>query len=176
MAVPGCPVKRPTGLLTAPRPCPRWHLQAGDAAVPLCMRPCVSQRGVGGLSHTYLLQCCSVSTHGAGKCVPGASGPDMGAGEPEVEPTGGDVGLGSQPPRHKDKLPNRSTTACRHGKAMVRGTTGSDVHSLTAFGTGGVATWAGLGSPRPRAYLGQVEGPQGAESASLPWVPLVLAA
>ena len=28
---------------------------------------------------------------------------------------------------------------------------GSDLHSLTAFGTGGAATWAGSGSPRLRA-------------------------
>ena len=53
---------------------------------------------------------------------------------------------------------------------------GSDPHSSTAFGTGGAATWGGSGSPRPRAYPGQVEGPHGAGSASLPWVPPVLAA
>ena len=53
---------------------------------------------------------------------------------------------------------------------------GSDPHSLTAFGTDGAATRAGSGSPRPRAYSGQVEGHQGAESASLPRVPPVLAA
>ena len=35
----------------------------------------------------------------------------------------GEMGLGSQPPRHKDKLPNRSTTAYWHGKAVVRGMT-----------------------------------------------------
>ena len=64
-----------------------------------------------------------VGAHGAGKCVPGAPGPGREAGEPDAEPARGDVGLGSQPPRHKDKLPNRSTTACWHGKAVVRGTT-----------------------------------------------------
>ena len=53
---------------------------------------------------------------------------------------------------------------------------GSDPHSLTAFGTGGAATRAGSGSPRPRVYPGQVEGHHGAESASLPKVPPVLAA
>ena len=52
----------------------------------------------------------------------------------------------------------------------------SDPHSLTAFGIGGAATRAGSGSPRPRAYPGQVEGHQGAENASLPWVAPVLAA
>ena len=43
-----------------------------------------------------------VGAHGAGKCVPGAPGPGREAGEPDSEPAGGDVGLGSQPPRHKD--------------------------------------------------------------------------
>ena len=65
-----------------------------------------------------------VGAHSAGKCVPGAPGPGREAGEPDAEPTGGDVGLGSQPPRHKDKLPNRSTAARRHGNAVVCGTTG----------------------------------------------------
>ena len=110
-----------------------------------------------------------VGAHGAGKCVPGAAGPGREAGELDAEPAGGDVGLGSQPPRHKDKLPSRSTTACWHGKAVVRGTTGLDPHSLTAFGTGRAATRAG-------AYPVQVEGQQGAKSASLPRVPPVLAA
>ena len=41
-----------------------------------------------------------------------------------LSPPGGDVGLGWQPPRHKDKLPNHSMTACWHGKAVVCGTTG----------------------------------------------------
>ena len=53
---------------------------------------------------------------------------------------------------------------------------GSDPHSLNAFGAGGAAMWAGSGSPQLRAYPRQVEGPQGAQSASLPWVPPVLAA
>ena len=66
------------------------------------------------------------------------------------------MGLGSQPPHHKDKLPNRSMIACWHGKARL----GLDPHSLNAFGTGGAATWAGSSSPRPRAYPGQVERPK----------------
>ena len=61
------------------------------------------------------------------------------------------------------------------GRRWYTARLGSNPHSLTAFGTGGAATWAGSGSPRPRVYPGQVEGPQGAESASLPRVPLVLA-
>ena len=114
-----------------------------------------------------------IGAHGAWKCVPGAPGRGRKAGEPDAEPARGDVGLGLQPPRHKDKLPNRSTTACRHGKAAVRGTTGVRPALLDCLHTGGAA---GFGSPWPRAYPGQVEGPQGAESASLLQVPPVLAA
>ena len=43
---------------------PRWRSLAGDAAVPVCMYPCVSEgRGGGGLWHTCLLNCCSVLAH-----------------------------------------------------------------------------------------------------------------
>ena len=92
-----------------------------------------------------------VGARGAGKGVPVAPGPRREAREPDAEPARGDVGLGSQPPRHKDKLPNRSTTACRTGRRRYVARLGSDLHSLTAFGTGGAATWAGSGSLRPRA-------------------------
>ena len=56
--------------------------------------------------------------------MPGAPDPSREAREPEAEPAGGDVDLGLQPQRHKDKLPNCSTIACWHGKAVVRGMTG----------------------------------------------------
>ena len=149
---------------TADRPqTPRWPSGAGDAAVPVCMCPCVSVGG-GGRAMAHLLGplLFGVGANGAGKCVPGAPGPGREAGEPDSEPAGGDVGLGSQPPGHKDMLSNHSTIACWHGKAVARGTIGSDPHSLTAFGTGGAASRDGSGSPRPRAYHGQVEGHQGA--------------
>ena len=117
-----------------------------------------------------------VGAHAAGKCVPGAPGPGREAGEPDAEPAGGDVGLGSQPPRHKDMLPNHSTTAYWHGKAVVRGTTGVRPALLDCLRHRWccLAGWVRL--PRPRAYPGQMEGHQGAECASLPWVPPVLAA
>ena len=76
------------------------------------------------MAHLLAPSLFGVGAHGAGKCVPGAPGPGREAGEPDAEPAGGDVGLGSQPPRHKDKLPNHSTNACWHGNAVVRGTTG----------------------------------------------------
>ena len=91
----------------------------------LCVCACVSEGGGGGVvAHLLDPLLVGVGTCGAGKCVPGAPDPDREAGEPDAEPAGADVGLGSQSSCHRDKLPNRSTTACRHGKAVVRSTTG----------------------------------------------------
>ena len=74
-----------------------------------------------------------------------------GAREPDAEPAGGDVGLGAQPPPpHKDRLPNRSTSACRHGKG---GGTRQDwgwTHTPLPSGTGGAATWGW--ARRPTAW------------------------
>ena len=122
-AVPGCPVTRPTGLLTAPRP--RGGARGREMPPCLCVCALVCLRGGGGRAVAHLLAplLFDVGAHDAGKCVPGAPGPGREAREPDAEPAGGDVGLGSQPPCHKDKLPNHSTTACWHGKAVVRGTT-----------------------------------------------------
>ena len=134
--------------------------------MPPCLCVCALVCLGGGGGHLLAPLLFRVGARGTGKRVPRALGPGREAREPNAEPARGDVGLDSQPPRHKDKLPNCSTTACQHGKAVVPGTTGV---SLTAFGIGGAARWAGSGSPRPRVYPGQVEGSQGAESASLPW-------
>ena len=175
-AVPGCPVTRPTGLLTAARP--RGGARGREMPPCLCVCALVCLRGGGGGAVAHLLAplLFGVGAHGAGKCVPGAPGPGREAGEPDAEPAGGDVGLGSQPPRHKDMLPNHSTTAYWHGKAVVRGTTGVRPALLDCLRHRWccLAGWVRL--PRPRAYPGQMEGHQGAECASLPWVPPVLAA
>ena len=122
-AVPGCPVTRPTGLLTAPRP--RGGARGREMPPCLCVCALVSLGGGGrAVAHLLAPLLFGVGAHGAGKCVPGAPGPGREAGEPDSEPAGGDVGLGSQPPRHKDMLPNHSTTACWQGMVVVRGTTG----------------------------------------------------
>ena len=121
-AVPGCPVTRPTGLLTAPRP--RGGARGWEMPPCLCVCALVSLGGGRAVAHLLAPLLFGVGAHGAGKCVPGAPGPGREAGEPDSEPAGGDVGLGWQPPRHKDMLPNHSTTACWHGKAVVCGTTG----------------------------------------------------
>ena len=172
-AVPGCPVTRPTGLLTAPRP--RGGARGREMPPCLCVCALVCLRGGGGRAVAHLLAPLLFGV-GAGKCVPGAPGPGREAGEPDAEPAGGDVGLGSQPPRHKDMLPNHSTTAYWHGKAVVRGTTGVRPALLDCLRHRWccLAGWVRL--PRPRAYPGQMEGHQGTECASLPWVPPVLAA
>ena len=76
--------------------------------------------------HQVLLPLFSPVQEGSGKVVGSKAGGGWGvahllarqlggAMEPDAGPAGGDVGLGSQPPRHKDKPPNRSTTAGRHG-------------------------------------------------------------
>ena len=83
--------------------------------MPVCMCPCVFE----GLWHTCLLDYWSVLAHGE----PCALGRGREAREPDAKPAGGDVGLASQPARQKDKLPNCSTIACRHGKAVVCGMT-----------------------------------------------------
>ena len=70
---------------------------------------------------------------GVWMCVPGAPSPCREAGEPDTEPTGGDVGLGSQPPCQEDKLPDPSTTACQHGDwQWYAARLGLVPHSLTA--------------------------------------------
>ena len=76
---------------------PRWRSQAGDAAVPVCMCPCVSEGGGGVCVVAHLLAplLVGVGARGAGKLVPGAPGPGREAGEPDAEPVGGDMGLGS---------------------------------------------------------------------------------
>ena len=98
-AVPGCPVTRPTGLLTAPRP--RGGARGREMRPCLCVCALVCLwRGGRAVAHLLAPLLFGVGAHGAGKCVPGAPGPGREAGEPDSEPAGGDVGLGSELPRH----------------------------------------------------------------------------
>ena len=137
---------------------PRWRSRAGDAAVPVCMCPCVSEGGGGGaVAHLLAPLLFGVGAHGAGKCVPGAPGPGREAGEPDAEPAGGDVGLGSQPPRHKDMLPT-PRLPIGTGRRWYVARLGSDPHSLTALGTGGAASRAGSGSHGRGRTLGRWRG------------------
>ena len=100
-AVPGCPVTRPTGLLTAPRPRGGARGREMPPCLCVCALVCLWRGGGGGgVAHLLAALLFGVGAHGAGKCVPGAPGPGREAGEPDSEPAGGDVGLGSQPPRH----------------------------------------------------------------------------
>ena len=73
-AVPGCPVTRPTGLLTAPRP--RGGARGREMPPCLCVCALVCLRGGGGaVAHLLAPLLFGVGAHGAGKCVPGAPGP-----------------------------------------------------------------------------------------------------
>ena len=99
-AVPGCPVTRPTGLLTAPRPRGGARGREMPPCLCVCALVCLWWGGGGAVAHLLAPLLFGVGAHGAGKCVPGAPGPGREAGEPDSEPAGGDVGLGSQPPRH----------------------------------------------------------------------------
>ena len=141
--------------------------------VPLC----VCGGGGGGLWHTCLLHCCSALAY----MVRGSVCLVLQA------PAGRLESLTLSPPGEmwawarnlhvtRTCYPTTPRLPVGTGRRWYVARLGSDPHSLTALGTGGAATRAGSGSPRPRAYRGQVEGHQGAKSASLPWVPPVLAA
>ena len=174
-AVPECPVTRPTGPLTAPRP--RGGARGREMPPCLCVCALVCLRRGGGLWHTCLLHCCSALAHMARGSVCLVL----------QAPAGRLESLTVSPPREmwawarnlhvtRTSYPTTPRLPVGTGRRCYVARLGSDPHSLTAFGTGGAATRAGSGSPRPRAYPGQMEGHQGTQSASLPWVPPVLAA
>ena len=176
-AVPGCPVTRPTGLLTAPRPRGGARGREMPPCLCVCALVCLWRGGGGGLWHTCLLHCCSALAH----MVRGSVCLVLQA------PAGRLESLTLSPPGEmwawarnlhvtRTCYPTTPRLPIGTGRRWYVARLGSDPHSLTALGTGGAATRAGSGSPRPRAYRGQVEGHQGAKSASLPWVPPVLAA
>ena len=155
--------------------CPQTHggARAREMPVPVCMCPCVS--GGGGAWHTCLLHCWSAHVAQESVCLVLQAL----AGRPESltpSPPGEMWAWARKLHLTRTSYPTAPRLPAGTGRRWYVARLGSDPHSLTAFGTGAAATWAGSGSPRPRAYPGQVEGPQGAESASLPWVPPVLAA
>ena len=149
---------------TADRPqTPRWRSRAGDAAVPVCMCPCVFvEGGGGGLWHTCLLHCCSALAH----MVRGSVCLVLQA------PAGRLESLTLSPPGEmwawarnlhvtRTCYPTTPRLPVGTGRRWYVARLGSDPHSLTALGTGGAATRAGSGSPRPRAYRGAGGGSPG---------------
>ena len=155
-AVPGCPVTRPTGLLTAPRP--RGGERGREMPPCLCVCALVCLGGGRAVAHLLAPLLFGVRAHGAGKCVPGAPGPGREAGEPDSDPA-----WARNLHVTRTSYPTTPRLPVGTGRRWYVARLGSDPHSLTAFGTGGAATRAGSGSPRPRTYPGQVEGHQGAE-------------
>ena len=133
-------------------------------------------RGGGAAAHLLAPLLFSVCTRGAGKFVPSVSGLGREAGERDAEPARGDL---ARPHNLCVTMTSYQTAprwlggTRRHSCAVPLGL---DLHFMSAFSTSGGATCARSSSPQPRAYPGQAEGPQGAESASLPCMPPVLAA
>ena len=124
---------------------PRWRSRAGDAAVPVCMCPCVS--GGGGLWHTCLLHCCSAVAHMARGSVCLVL----------QAPTGRLESLTLSPPGEmwawarnlhvtRTYYPTTPRLPIGTGRRWYVARLGSDPHSLTALGTGGAASRAGSGS------------------------------
>ena len=134
---------------------PRWRSQAGDAAVPVCMCPGVSEAGGRVVAHLLAPLLFGVGTH-------------MARGSVCLvlhTPAGRLESLTVSPPREmwawarnlhvtRTSYPTTPRLPVGTGRWCYVARLGSDPHSLTAFGTGGAATRAGSGSPRPRAYPG----------------------
>ena len=93
---------------------PWWRSRVGDATVPVCMCPCLSEGGGGrAVAHMARGSVCLVLQAPAGRLESLTLSPpgEMWAWARNLHVT-------------RNKLPNCSTAACWHGKAVVRGTTG----------------------------------------------------
>ena len=176
-AVPGCPVTRPTGLLTAPRP--RGGARGREMPPCLCVCALVCLRGGGGGGCGT--PACSIVVRRwrtwRGEVCAWCSRPPAGRLESlTLSPPGEMWAWARNLHVTRTCYPTTPRLPIGTGRRWYVARLGSDPHSLTALGTGGAASRAGSGSHGPRAYPGQMEGHQGAECASLPWVPPVLAA
>ena len=171
-AVPGCPVTRPTGLLTAPRP--RGGARGREMPPCLCVCALVCLGG-GAVAHLLALLLFGMAHMARGSVCLVLQAPTGRLESLTLSPPGEMWAWARNLHVTRISYPTTPRLPVGMGRRWYVARLGSDPHSLTALGTGGAATRAGSGSPRPRAYPGQVEGHQGAESASLPWVPPVLA-
>ena len=150
VAVPGCPVTRPTGLLTAPRPC--GGARGREMPPCLCVCALVCLRGGGGLWHTCLFHFCSALAHMArGSVCLVLQAPAGRLESLTLSPPGEMWAWAHNLHVTRTSYPTAPRLPIGTGRRWYLARLGSDPHSLTAFGTGGAATWAGSGSPRPRA-------------------------
>ena len=153
-AVPGCPVTRPTGLLTAPRP--RGGARGREMPPCLCVCALVCLRGGGGLWHTCLLHCCSALARGSVCLVLQAP-----AGRLEsltLSPPGEMWAWARNLHVTRTCYPTTPRLPIGTGRLWYVARLGSDSHSLTALGTGGAASRAGSGSHGRGRTLGRWRG------------------
>ena len=154
-AVPRCPVTRPTGLLTAPRP--RGGARGREMPPCLCVCALVCLRGGGGgLWHTCLLHCCSALARGSVCLVLQAP-----AGRLEsltLSPPGEMWAWARNLHVTRTCYPTTPRLPIGTGRRWYVARLGSDPHSLTALGTGGAASRAGSGSHGRGRTLGRWRG------------------
>ena len=137
---------------------PRWRSRAGDAAVPVCMCPCVSGGG-GGLWHTCLLHCCSALAHMArGSVCLVLQAPAGRLESLTLSPPGEMWAWARNLHVTRTCYPTTPRLPIGTGRRWYVARLGSDPHSLTALGTGGAASRAGSGSHGRRRTLGRWRG------------------
>ena len=138
---------------------PRWRSRAGDAAVPVCMCPCVSEGGGGGLWHTCLLHCCSALAHMArGSVCLVLQAPAGRLESLTLSPPGEMWAWARNLHVTRTCYPTTPRLPIGTGRRWYVAQLGSDPHSLTALGTGGAASRAGSGSHGRGRTLGRWRG------------------
>ena len=138
---------------------PRWRSRAGDAAVPVCMCPCVSEGGGGGLWHTCLLHCCSALAHMArGSVCLVLQAPAGRLESLTLSPPGEMWAWARNLHVTRTCYPTTPRLPIGTGRRWYVARLGSDPHSLTALGTGGAASRAGSGSHGRGRTLGRWRG------------------
>ena len=137
---------------------PRWRSRAGDAAVLVCMCPCVSGGG-GGLWHTCLLHCCSALAHMArGSVCLVLQAPAGRLESLTLSPPGEMWAWARNLHVTRTCYPTTPRLPIGTGRRWYVARLGSDPHSLTALGTGGAASRAGSGSHGRGHTLGRWRG------------------
>ena len=156
-AVPGCPVTRPAGLLTAPRP--RGGARGREMPPCLCVCALVCLGGGGGLWHTCLLHCCSAVAHMAqGSVCLVLQAPAGRLESLTLSPPGEMWAWARNLHVTRTYYPTTPRLPIGTGRRWYVARLGSDPHSLTALGTGGAASRAGSGSHGRGRTLGRWRG------------------
>ena len=158
---------------------PQWRLRAGDAALPLCMCPCVPEGGGGGGLDSCLLHCCSALAHMPRGSVCLVVQAPAGRLESLTLSTPGEMWAWARK-LHLTGTCYRTTPrlSIGTGRQWYMARLGSDPHSWTALGTGVAASRAGSGSHGRGRTLGSWRGNRaqsvlrcpGCHQCWLPWL------